>query len=284
MKKETALIGAHMSIEGGFHMAIERSEEIGATAVQIFTKSNRQWRARSIHEDEIFMFKEAWKRSSISSVSAHASYLLNLASVDEELQKKSTIALVEEINRCHALGISNIVLHPGSSTKSHPEAALRTVIKNLNTALGETPGNVIVSLELMAGQGSVLCSTIEELAIIIDGIQDQERVGVCIDTCHAFAAGYLLDTHAHYESFWNAFKALINKKRVTIIHTNDSKAEFNKHVDRHEQIGKGKMGLKPFALIMGDHELAHVPKILEIPKATVQDYRDNIEILRSFVK
>lgn len=276
-----ALIGAHLSIEGGFHRAIERGEEIGATAIQIFTKSNRQWRARAIHDDEIFMFKETWKRSSITSVTAHASYLLNLASSDKDLEKRSTLALIEEIHRCHLLGIPNIVLHPGSSTKSDAVTALATIIKNLNIALSESPSDVVVSLELMAGQGSIMCSTIEELALIINGVKHHERVGVCLDTCHAFAAGYLFDTKDRYDDFWRHFKNLINKKRVTIIHMNDSKTELGKRVDRHEHIGKGKMGLKPFEFIMNDSDFAVIPKILEIPKATTKDYQENIELLKS---
>jgi len=280
MKKEL-LLGAHMSIAGGVQNAIIRGQDIGCTAIQVFTKSNRQWHAKPLAQKDIELFKETWKNSDIASVSAHASYLINIGSPNKEVAKKSVAALIKEIERCAALGITYLTLHPGARLKDPKDECLNRIAENLDTALSHTPSSVTVSLETMAGQGSNVCDTFQDIAHIMQKSSHTRRISVTLDTCHLYAAGYDITTKKSYESVLQEFDKTIGIHKIKIIHINDSKRELESHVDRHEEIGKGKLGLESFKLLMNDPRFFDVPKILETPK--IENYKKNMDILKSLL-
>jgi deoxyribonuclease IV len=283
VKKKTVLLGAHMSIEGGFHKALERGGSIGCTAIQIFTKSNRQWHAKPITEEEALLFKKTLKKTTISYVMAHASYLINLASDKEETRNKAISALIIELERCHLLGIPHLVLHPGSHIKQGEDVGLLHIIAGINSALKDSKNKTMILLETMAGQGSSLGTTFEQLATIRKGVAQKERIGVCLDTCHIFAAGYSFRSEKEYKDLWKNFNDTIGINHLKAIHMNDSKKEYNSRVDRHEDIGKGQIGNKGFSFLMNDSALDHVPKILETPKENPEDDLRNMERLNNLI-
>lgn len=278
--KQPLLLGAHISVAGGFENAIERGESIGCTAIQIFTKSNRQWKAKPITNTEATTFKEACKASDIvQSVGAHASYLINLGSPNVEVAKKSTLALREEILRCEQLSIPHLVVHPGSCLGTDEQKCLERIAHNLDSAFQSTAGTTQVLLETMAGQGNVTCHRFEQIATIYKHTKNKGQLGVCLDTCHIFAAGYQFDTPEQYASLWKQFDSIIGRKLLKMIHLNDSQKERGSRVDRHEDIGKGKIGLRAFELLMNDPTLFDMPKILETPKESLGDDLRNMEQL-----
>lgn len=277
-KEHSLLLGAHMSIAGGIHLAIERGESIGCTAIQIFTKSNRQWHAKPITDEEAIAFKNAWKSSSIQSVIAHASYLINIGSSNHEIEKKSVNALELEIKRCAALDIPYLVLHPGSRTDTNEESCLAKISDNLNKLLTKTSDCTIL-LEIMAGQGTSVGYSFEHLAQIIKNIDHKNRVGVCLDTCHAFAAGYDFGTKKTYNLMWEQFDKIIGINKLKAIHINDSQKDIGSRVDRHTDIGKGKIGFKAFELLFNDPRFFDIPKVLETPKDDLSDDKRNMEKL-----
>jgi deoxyribonuclease IV len=284
MKKEhSLLLGAHMSISGKIELAIERGESIGCTAIQIFTKSNRQWHAKPLTEDETDAFKKAWKSSSIRSVIAHASYLINIGSANEELEQKSVAALKLEMERCTALGVPYLVLHPGSHTNTNLELCIDRISKNINKLLANT-SHCTILLENMAGQGSSIGGTFEQLAQIIKHVDDKKRIGICFDTCHAFAAGYDFRTKKTYNAMWETFDTLIGLNKLKAIHINDSQKDVGSRVDRHTNIGKGKIGLTAFELLLKDPRFTDIPKVLETPKKDLIDDKKNMETLISLLK
>ena len=258
------LLGAHMSTSGGLEKSIERAESIGCTTLQIFTKSNRQWQAKELTEGQIALFKNAATQSRLSPVVAHACYLINLAAPDDTIYKKSIDALKIELARCTQLGIQFLVLHPGSAGDQKPEQALnRIVALGLNSALEDYNGQTLLLLENMAGQGSSMGSTLEQLAYMRNNALYGKKIGICLDTCHLFAAGYDLTSQNKYEDFWSSFYTIIGIPHLKVIHLNDSKKELGSHVDRHEDIGKGKIGLQAFQLLMNDPRLFDVAKIFK---------------------
>lgn len=283
MIKKKLLLGAHMSIEGGFHNALERGESIGCTAIQIFTKSNRQWNAQPITQDVAILFKETLKKTNITYVMAHASYLINLASDKKETREKSINALTKELERCSILGIPHLVLHPGSHIKQGVEEGLAHVINGINKAFEQSKNKTMILLETMAGQGSALGSTFEELAYIKEGISQKDRIGICVDTCHIFVAGYNLAPAKEYKALWKKFDEIIGIKHLKAFHINDSKKEYNSHVDRHEDIGKGCIGKEGFSLIMNDPAFFEIPKILETPKESLDQDKNNMETLYNLI-
>lgn len=283
MKKQPSLLfGAHMSIAGHLSNAITRGESIACTAIQIFTKSNRQWHAKPLTQEEIDAFKNACKQSSIESIIVHASYLLNIGSVDHLLEKKSLDALEIELTRCAELDIPYLVIHPGSHTNTSEEACLERISKNIDIVLDKVPHGTIL-LETMAGQGSQVGYTFEHIAYIIKQSKNKRRIGVCFDTCHAFAAGYDFTTEKAYHSMWEDFERIIGIHKLKAIHINDSQKECGSRVDRHADIGKGKIGLKAFELIFNDPQLFDVPKILETPRTELADYRKNMDTLEGLL-
>ncbi|NDD59339.1 MAG: deoxyribonuclease IV [Chlamydiae bacterium] len=278
------LLGAHMSIEGGAHEALIRSVTIGCTTLQIFTKSNRQWTAKSLTQEEAELFKKTQKEVGITSVIAHASYLINIASGKADIHTKSINALTKELDRCKLLGIPYLVLHPGSRLNTPLEEALERVALGIDTALRNSQSDTMVLLETMAGQGTTVGSTFNELGTILKKISHKSQVGVCLDTCHVFAAGYDFTTKATYEKLWEDFDKEIGLENLKAIHINDSKKALGSHVDRHADIGTGEIGLEGFRLLMNDKRFSLVPKILETPKAQLLDDKRNMEKLLSLVE
>lgn len=281
-KKHSLLLGAHMSIAGEISLAIDRGESIGCTAIQIFTKSNRQWHAKTITSDQAASFKKAYQDSSIQSVIVHAAYLINIGSPDQETEKKSIHALEIEINRCTDLGIPYIVLHPGSHSNTDEESCLARISANIDKLLSTTSDCTIL-LETMAGQGSSVGHTFEQLAQIIKHSEHKRRIGVCFDTCHAFAAGYDFRTEKTYNLMWEQFDKIIGINKLKAMHINDSQKDLGSRVDRHADIGKGKIGLKAFELLLNDSRFFDIPKVLETPRDDLADYKRNLETLMDLI-
>jgi len=275
-----------MSIAGGVDKAIDRGEALGCTAIQIFTKNATQWKARPLGTEEVADFKRKRSESGMLVV-AHDSYLINLGSPDPALWKKSVAAFLHEMERAEALELPYLVMHPGSHKDAGVQRGLRAVIKAFNDLLGSTSGfRVKILLENTAGQGTALGHTFEQLGTIMRGTIDPERFGVCIDTCHAFAAGYDLVSPSEYEEVWGELDRWVGLKRVKLLHLNDCKKGLGERVDRHEHIGRGMLGLEPFGKIMSDERFRSVPKIIETPKWLDGKDMDtvNLGILRGFAR
>lgn len=262
-----AILGAHMSMAGGYYKAVEAAQRAGCDCVQLFTKNNNQWRAKPITDDEAQRFKTALKELGISHPISHDSYLINLASPDAELWKKSIDAFVIELNRAEQLGIPYVVAHPGAFTTSTELRGLKRIVRALNEVHRQTKGVMArCLLETTAGQGSNLGWRFEHLAAILDGVKDPDRLGVCFDTCHVFAAGYAMGTENEYKATMREFNKLVGVKQIRAFHFNDSKAEFGSRVDRHAGIGRGEMGLAPFRFLLNDRRFRKIPMYLETPK------------------
>lgn len=266
-QSEGPLIGAHMSISGGVDQAPLRGKAVGCACVQIFTKSNMQWRSRPLAEKEIAAFQNNCRETGIRPVVAHNCYLINLASPKRDLAKKSFDAFLEEIERCRRLGLPAIIAHPGSHVGAGESAGLRRITRAVDELIERTAdAKVNLLLETTAGQGSNLGFRFEHLAEIINGVKRKSRVGVCYDTCHAFAAGYDIRTEDAYRRTMEEFDGIVGLKRIQAFHFNDAKHDLGSRVDRHEHIGRGKLGREPFRLILRDPRFADVPKILETQK------------------
>ena len=263
------IFGAHMSIAGGYYKAAEAAEKVGCQCVQLFTKNNNQWRAKPISDDEADRFRAALTELSIAHPLSHDSYLINLGSPDKALWKKSLEALVVELQRAEQLGIPYVVAHPGAFTTSSEEAGLRAIARGLDEVHRQTRSLAAqVLLETTAGQGSCLGWKFEQLASILDQVKNPDRLGVCFDTCHVFAAGYALGTEKEYRATMRAFQQTIGFDRIRAFHVNDSKAKFASRVDRHAKIGGGEMGLGPFRNLVNDRRFRKIPMYLETPKGT----------------
>lgn len=279
IKKRRLLLGAHMSIAGRFENAIEQGTSLGCTTIQLFTKSNRQWAAKPITQEEADTFRAAVKNSDIAPVVAHATYLINIGSPDPEIQQKSIKAVIDELGRCDQLGIPYLVLHPGSHVDSGEETCLERIARNLDTILESAPGETKILLETMAGQGSTVCYAFEQIATIRRLSHNKHRIGVCFDTCHAFAAGYDFTTPEGYETMWQEFDKSIGLEHLYVIHVNDSMKDLDCRVDRHADIGKGKIGSEAFALLFNDPRFFDIPKILETPKEELADDERNMRTI-----
>ncbi|MGE0207028.1 MAG: deoxyribonuclease IV [Candidatus Babeliales bacterium] len=277
--KKPLLLGAHISIAGGLEKAIERGESINCTCIQFFTKSNRQWYAKPLQKEEIVLFKKAAEQSTIQDIVVHASYLINIGSADKELGAKSASSLQEELQRAEALGIPYLVLHPGSRNDSPLEECLERIAKNINIILEKNPGKTMILLETMAGQGSTVGDTFDQLATIYKKIDQKHRVGFCVDTCHLLVAGYDFRDKKSYEALWQEFDKKLGLKKLKAFHLNDSKKDLGSRVDRHENIGKGKVGLEAFSLLLNDERFFDIPKILETPKESLADDVKNMNAL-----
>jgi len=282
-KKKTLLIGAHMSVEGGLEKSIGRGESIGCTAIQIFTKSNRQWFAKDLTEEEISLFKETTKKSLLKNITAHACYLINLASATERTRALSINALTQELQRCEQLGIEYLVLHPGSHGGQGRDKGAGLISEGIDKAFGKSPGRTMVLLETMAGQGTSIGSSFEDIALIRAQSAHAQRIGVCLDTCHVFAAGYDISNKDSYEQIWKKFDATIGLAHLRVIHVNDSKGALGSRLDRHEDIGKGAVGLSGFTLLFNDTRFFDIPKILETPKESPEDDRRNMNALKDLL-
>ena len=246
-------LGAHESIAGGVFNSLERGQKATCDTIQIFNKSNSQWRAKELKPDEVEKYFKMIDSTGVTVATSHTSYLINIASPDKELNRKSYLALKEEMERCELLKIPNLVLHPGSHVGSGEEAGLDRIAKNISKLLKELKNNnVCLLLETTAGQGSNLGYTFEQLGYIIDNAGGHERIGVCLDTCHIFAAGYPISNPKEYKKTMKSFDDVIGLDRLKIIHMNDSKKEFGSKRDRHEHIGKGFINLYKFSFWVQD--------------------------------
>ena len=282
------ILGAHMSIAGGHYNAAVSAHQAGCDCVQIFTKNNNQWKAREITDKEAKKFRLEINKYEIQHTLSHASYLINLASPNEELRKKSVDAFVIELLRAEKLGIEYVVVHPGSYTTSYIEAGIETIVRSLDEVHDELP--VCTSkclLENTAGQGTNLGYEFEQLQQIIEGVKEPDRVGVCIDTCHAFAAGYPMATKSEYKETIRKIKSTVGLKCVRAFHLNDSKQPLGSRKDRNEHIGLGEMGLEPFRNLLNDKRFEAIPMYIETPRGTDDDGRDfdevNLKTLRSLI-
>lgn len=261
------ILGAHMSISGGYFRAVEIARECGCECVQLFTKNNNQWRAKPITADDERLFQAALARLNIGHPISHASYLINLASPDPALWRKSVDAMVVELRRAEQLGIPFVVVHPGSHTTASADEGLAGVACALDDIHEQTADlTARCLLENTAGQGSNLGWQFEQLAAILNRVAQPDRVGVCFDTCHAFAAGYPLAERRDFLATFRDFDKLIGLDRIQAFHLNDSKREFGSRVDRHEHIGAGQLGLPPFQHLLNDKRFRRVPMYLETPK------------------
>ncbi len=279
-------LGAHMSIAKGLHMAFEHIRAVGGTALQIFTRNQRQWKIPPLSGYDIELFSMAWEQWGDYPLAAHDSYLINLASAEKEQAARSMAAFTEELRRVEALSIPYLVTHPGSHKGNGVDKGIKRYASNLDRAI-EASGTekCMILLETTAGQGTNLGSTFEELAMIIDLSDHSERMGICYDTCHTFAAGYDIRTSETYGATFDTFDRIIGLDRLKLFHVNDTKNELGARKDRHEHIGKGEIGLNGFRSLMQDSRFAGVPKILETPKGPdLEEDRANMAILRSLAQ
>ncbi len=280
------LLGAHMSIAGGVFNAFLHGKSVGCNTIQIFVKSNNQWRAKPLSDEEVEKYHQLQKETGINPVVAHDSYLINAASQDKALFAKSRDALRIELERCQALKIPYLVMHPGSHLGAGEKIGLATIARAVNEIFDELEDSgTKIALEATAGQGSNLGFKFEHLADIMGQVKQQNRMAVCLDTCHVFAAGYDIRTAGGYKTVMAEFERIIGLPHLAAIHFNDSKKGLGSRVDRHEHIGKGELGKEAFGFFLNDSRLAKVPKILETPKGP--DYAEdkmNLRVLRSLIK
>lgn len=282
--KKTLLLGAHMSISGGLDKAIARGASIGCTVIQLFTQSNRQWRAKKLSEEDISNFKTAKENTpSIKAIVAHAPYLINIGSSDKTIHDKSVNTLIEQLTRCSLLEIPYLVLHPGSYGSGSENECLNRIAQTLDIAVEKTHNPPMILLEIMAGQGTSVCYNFEQLAYIYHKVHHKSKIGICLDTCHAFTAGYDFRTKDTYEKTWHDFDAILGFKLLKVFHINDSKKDLDTRVDRHANIGKGVIGLDFFRLLFNDHRFFDIPKILETPYDTEQDYLKDMMVIESLI-
>lgn len=281
MEKNTKYVGAHVSATGGVSNAPLEAAGIGAKAFALFTRNPSRWQSKAISEKEAQLFRERCDELGYPSdlILPHDSFLINLGSPDPEALDKSRKAFLDEFRRCEQLGLSMLNFHPGSHlNRISAEESLDTIAESINRALDITAG-VKAVIENTAGQGSNLGYSFEQIAHIIDRVEDKSRVGVCIDTCHAYSAGYDLLSPDGYEKTWRDFDSIIGLQYLSAMHINDTKRELGSRIDRHESIGKGKLGLEAFRLIMNDPRLNGIPLILETPDPEI--WKQEIELLYS---
>lgn len=277
------LIGAHTSTAGGLYKALLEGASIGATTIQIFTANQRRWHTHPLSDETLSLWNKHLDATGISSVMSHASYLLNLASVNPELWEKSCKGMREEILRCQKLHVKYLNFHPGSSVNSTRGEGLERIVKALSSMkdLFDTPSPYLL-FEMTAGQGHCLGSTLEEIAYLVHALKNDLPVGVCVDTCHIFAAGYDIRTKSQVREFLNRFDELIGIKYLKALHLNDSLGKLASHKDRHLPLGKGEIGLECFEALMQEPRLKKLPKYLETPDGPPL-WREEIALLKTFV-
>jgi deoxyribonuclease IV len=278
---ENNLLGVHCSIGGGYENAFIEAARLNIDVFQLFTKNQRQWRERTITDIEKTEFSNNFSKFNIKTAFSHSTYLINIASSNKELREKSVIALAAEVERCENLGLAFTVFHPGSFKDATESEAMKHIIEGLQLIIANTKGfSAGILIENTAGQGSTMGRSFKQLGEIIKEI-DSERLGVCFDTCHAFAAGYDIRTKQGFEDTMAELDKFIGQKKLKALHLNDSKGDLGSNIDRHEHIGKGKIGTEPFRLIMNNFK--HIPKVLETPKENNMD-EENLKTLRSFIE
>jgi len=276
------LIGAHISTKGGLHTVFERASIIDASALALFAKNSNQWKGKTLTDDDVALFA---KTRNVRPILTHASYLINLATTNEEFHRKSIDAMIDELDRAERLGIHAVVLHPGAHLGAGVDAGLDQIARSLDRIHASIPNHRVVTLlETAAGQGSCVGCTFEELGRIIDAVDDKRRVGICIDTCHIFAAGYDIRTRDGYERTIAEVEQHAGIDNVGAFHLNDSKKPLGSRVDRHEHIGDGEIGLDAFRFLLNDERFRRIPKLLETPKKIEHESdRRNLSKLRSLL-
>ena len=279
------LLGAHLSIAGGVGNAFIEGKKVNCDAIQIFTKSSRQWASKPYSKEEIEQFHINRKETGIGAVVAHDSYLLNMGSPDAALRARSVAAFIDELERCEILGVTNLIAHPGAHVGAGELDGIKTIARSLDEVHKACPGYTAkVTLEITAGQGSNLGYRFEQIGNMIDATRESDRLRVCFDTEHAFAAGYDIRTRDGYERTFGEFDEAIGIKFLAAFHLNDSKKEFNSRVDRHEHIGKGFIGIDAFRMLVNDRRFWGLPMCLETPKGPdLKEDRENLELLRSLI-
>lgn len=279
-------LGAHVSIAGGVSNAVATASKLNFTAMQMFTKNNNRWYSKPLDEGEILKFRNLLSESDIKFVVAHDSYLINLCAKEKDMLEKSREGFLDELTRCELLGIPHLNFHPGSHCGIGEDEGIKIISESINMVHDKTPGFKVTSmLEATAGQGSAIGYTFEQLRKIIDLVEKKERMTVCIDTAHIWAAGYDIKDPENYKKVLKHFDNVVGIERLKCLHINDSKKGLGSKVDRHEHIGKGFIGVEGFTNIMNDEKLEKIPKILETPKG--KDYLEdleNLEVLRSLIK
>jgi deoxyribonuclease-4 len=275
---ERLLLGSHMSISGGVHMAFDRGTRCGCATMQVFTKNSNRWEGPPVQQKDIENYKNAAAKSTISPVVAHAAYLINLCADDPRILHRSRQAFRDELERCEAFGILGVIIHPGSHLGRGEEIGLQRIAESLNIVHDETPGfHSLTILETTAGQGTALGYRFEHLRRVIDLLDQPSRAAVCVDTCHLYAAGYPIHTENGWRNTWTEFEQVLGFSRLAVVHVNDSRKPFGSRIDRHEHIGKGEMGVEPFRLLMNDPRFDAIPKILETDKS--EDLHEDVENL-----
>lgn len=285
-KADNLLLGAHMSVTGGVWTAVERAVQIGCTTFQMFVKNSNRWRERPLAERDIAVYKELRSKAHMGPVIAHSSYLINLCANVPSLLKKSRDAFQDEMIRCSQLGLEGLNVHPGAHRGAGEAEGIKRIAESLNIVHEQTRGiGVATILETTAGQGTSVGYKFEQLRAIFDLVEEKDRMGVCIDTCHIFAAGYDLATERGYEKTFKEFGEIVGFSRLKAFHMNDSKRECGAHIDRHEHIGQGMIGTQGFSFLMNDDRFRNVPKILETPKGPeMTEDVENMNVLRGLVR
>ncbi len=277
------ILGAHLSIAGGLHKALELAVRYGCNALQIFTKNSNTWKERILEDGEISRFRELKEKLGLFEIASHTSYLINIASPDRNLRERSMNALTQELIRSSLLGLPYVVLHPGAHRGSGEKQGILRIAEAINRVFDRTEAlDVILLLETTAGQGTQIGYRFEQLADIAQKVENKQRLGFCLDTCHVFAAGYDLRTPGAYEKTVKEFVSTLGLQRLRLIHLNDSKKPLGSKVDRHEHIGEGQIGSEGFSCIMKDPRLSNIPKIIETPKFKNKVEQDpvNLKVLR----
>jgi deoxyribonuclease-4 len=281
-----ALLGCHVSVAGGIYKAFERAHDLSCTAMQIFTKNQRRWVSRPITAEEIDLYSSATTAyPGIMIVVAHGSYLTNFASGEGDITERSCSSLLDELNRCAELHIPLLIIHPGAHKGIGEKRGVDKVIGSLTRVLEQYRGNTTLCIETTAGQGTGIGYCFEHVGDIIGGMKEFQ-MGVCIDTCHIYSAGYDIRTRRAYEETMKLFERIVGLERVRVLHLNDSKGEIGSRIDRHTHIGRGEIGNSPFGFIMRDERFRGMPKIIETPKTLGSQDMDgrNLQILRKMVR
>lgn len=280
------LLGAHMSIAGGLHLAFARLREVKGEALQIFLRNERRWQTPPLTPEAVASFRRSHAENGNFPIAAHDSYLINLAAPDPAVHDRSIDAFAEELRRGETLGISFLITHPGSHVGQGVETGLERFIQGMDRAItASSTSSIAVLIETTAGQGTNLGSTFEEIAFILGRSRHSRRLGVCFDTCHCFAAGYDLRSPDTYEETMRRFHDLIGLERLKYFHLNDSKGDLGSRLDRHEHIGKGRIGLGGFELVLKDTRFREHPMVLETPKGKdLKEDKENLKVLRRLIK
>ncbi len=278
-------LGSHLSFAGGVDTAIDRAAPLGLRSLQVFTKNANQWAAKPLEPAVVERYREKLQQSELEIVVAHDSYLINIASPDDEMWEKSIQALKVELDRCDLLGIPYLVSHPGAHMQSGVDAGVARVTAAVNRIHADMPdGGCSIAIETTAGQGTTLGRTFAEIAQMVDGIEDKSRVVVCMDTCHIFVAGYDILSESAYNQTIQQFDDVVGLEYLKVLHLNDSLKGLGSHRDRHAHLGEGELGAVPFGFFLNDRRLDGLPGILETPKKNdFEDDHRNLTLLRSMV-